>query len=189
MLNDSQLTALWQRRPPLNEWLNYPAVQNIANNPDARENLWSLVKANLSDLMSYLQTGKSAKYDPEPMLGRWDFDVNGALALVRRTKPTISPKDMLAIKTYMTTAFSKTILVAMTDQKILFKNFPHVKITPGSPPVTESLNIPGQWSASEGKYALNYTLDGKAEESTASIEGDRMTVTGQGLGMVFNRED
>ena len=189
ILNDPQLTALWQRRPPIGEWLNYPAIQTIKNNADLRTTLWTTVQANLGDLMSYLETGKSAKFDSEPMLGRWDFDVNGALALVRRTKPTISPKEMLAIKTYMTTSFAKTILVAMQDQQILFKNFPHVKITAGTPPVTESLNIPGQWRSSEGKYALNYTVDGKAEESTASIEGDRMTVTGQGLGMVFNRED
>jgi hypothetical protein len=188
-LNDAQLTALWQRKPPVGEWLSYPAIQNIANNRDLRATLWSTVKANLGDLMNYLKTGKSAKYDSEPLLGRWDFDVNGALALVRRTKPTISPKEMLAIKTYMTSSFSKTVLVAMTDQQILFKNYPHVKITPGSPPVTESLNVPGQWRSSEGKYALTYTVDGRAEESTASIEGDRVTVTGQGLGMVFIRED
>ena len=188
-MNDAQFTALWQRKPPINEWLDYPAVQTISNNRDLRATLWSTVKANLADLMSYLQTGKSAKYDPEPMLGRWDFDVNGALALVRRTKPTISPKDMLAIKTYMTTSYSKTVLVAMQDQQLLFKSYPHVKIVAGAPPVTESLSIPGQWRSSEGKYALNYTVDGKAEESTASIDGDRMTVTGQGLGMVFNRED
>jgi len=79
--------------------------------------------------------------------------------------------------------------VAMADQQLLFKNYPHIKVTAGSPPVTESLNLPGQWRSSEGKYALTYTVDGKAEESTASIEGDRMSVIGQGLGMVFNRED
>ncbi len=38
------------------------------------------MQTNLDDLVVYLKTGKSPKYDGEAILGRWDFNVSTSVA-------------------------------------------------------------------------------------------------------------
>ncbi len=70
--------------------VDYPKIQAIIHNPDLLKAIWATVIPDLKDLHTFLDTGKSPKYDPEKILGRWDFNVNVTMSLFRRGKPNIS---------------------------------------------------------------------------------------------------
>ena len=76
----------------------------------------------------------------------------------------------------------------MPDHRSILKSFPRLKVTPGQPPTTEMLNVPGRWNNSQGRYVLSYNPEGKPEEAALEIEGARLTITGPGLELAFVRE-
>jgi hypothetical protein len=49
--------------------------------------------------------------------------------------------------------------------------------------------LKGQWKDLDGKYQLALSGGSKDEPLTATIEGDRLTIAGEGLGLAFDRED
>jgi uncharacterized protein (DUF2147 family) len=49
--------------------------------------------------------------------------------------------------------------------------------------------IQGQWKNLDGKYQVTFSAGGKEGQMAATIEGDRLTMTGDGMTLVFGRED
>ena len=186
LANDKEFTEMWQRHDPVKNVVDYPKAQVILNNPDLLRMIWQTLIPDLQDLRTFLTTGKSPKYDPEKILGRWDFDLNSAIALYRKAKPNVSSSEMLKVKKWMIGAFSKTSFVAMTDHQAILKNAPPLK-APGAAPATASgpQTLQGQWQNLDVKYHLTFS----GTELPAIVEGDKLTIGGEGLAMVFNRED
>ena len=186
LANDRDFTEMRQRREPIKNVLNHPKTQAIVNNPDLLKTIWATLTPDLKDLRIFFETGRSPKYEKETILGRWDFDVNGAMAMMRRAKPNISSSEMLKVKKWMVAAFNKTSLVAMTDHQALLKNAPPLKASVGATaPAGGPQTLQGQWKNLDGKYQLTFS----GTDLMASVEGDKMTVGGEAMGMVFNRED
>jgi hypothetical protein len=187
---DAQFTELRQRREPIKQLLDYPKTQAILQNPDLLKSIWTTVVPDLKDLRIFLETGKSAKYDPERILGRWNFNAKVAVGLLRKAKPNITSKEMLKWRNWMEAAFAKTSFVAMTDHQAILKNVPQVRLpTAAAAPTGGPQTLKGQWKGGDGKYLLNLSGGVKDEQLTAMVEGDRLTITGEGTGLVFDRED
>ena len=190
MANDPQFTELLLRREPIMKVLDYPKAQAIIQNPDLLKLTWTTVVADLDDLRTFLETGKSPKYDPERILGRWTFNVNAAMGLFRRAKPTISSTEMQKWKKWMVMVFAKTSFVAMTDHQAILKNMPPIRAPgAGAAPGGGSQTLKGQWQNLDGKYQLSLSGGGRDEPLTAAVEGDRLTIGAEGMGLVFDRED
>jgi len=190
MANDPQFTELLMRPAPIMTLLDHPKVQAIVQNPDLVQLIWSTVVADLRDLSTYLVTAKSAKYDSEKILGRWNFNINVSMSLFRRAKPNISSKEMLQWKRWMMAAFAKTSLVAMTDHQAILKNAPQLRLpTTGTAVPSGPQTLKGQWKDLDGKYQLALSGGSKDELLTAAIENGRLTIAGEGLGLAFDRED
>lgn len=187
---DAQFTELRQRRMPIMELLEYPKSQAILQNADLLKSIWATVVPDLKDLRIFLETGKSAKYDPERILGRWTFNARVAVGLLRKAKPNITSKEMLRWKNWMEAAFAKTSFVAMTDHQAILKNLPQVRLpTATAAPTGGPETLKGQWKGGDGKYLLNLSSGVKDEQLAAMVDGDRLTITGEGMGLVFDRED
>lgn len=170
--------------------INYPKTQAILNNPDLLQLIWTTVRPDIKDLTAYLETGKSAKYDPEQILGRWNFDVNVAIAMYLRTNLNISSRDMHKVKERMVATFSKTGFVAKTDHHATFKNVPPVRPLAGAAsPASALQTIQGQWKNLDARYQISLGAGGEEGALAATVEGDRLTMTGQGIYWVFARED
>jgi hypothetical protein len=190
MANDPQFTELLLRREPILKVLDYPKAEAIIQNPDLLKSTWTTVVANLDDLRAFLETGKSPKYDPERILGRWTFNVNVALALFRRSKPNISSTEMQKLKRWMVPAFAKTSFVAMTDHQAILRNMPPMKPpAAGAAPASGPQTLKGQWQSLDGKYQLTLSGGSGDEQLTAAVEDDRLTIGAGGMGLVFDRED
>jgi hypothetical protein len=96
---------------------------------------------------------------------------------------------MQKVRKWMASAFARTSLVAAPDQMIWLKNVPSLKTQAGALPASETRTVQGQWEKTGGQYELIFQSAGRSEEMKAQIEGDRMTVLGEGLTLVFTRTD
>jgi hypothetical protein len=176
----------WQKQISVKELAESSKAQVILKNPELLHSVWETFAADIPDFSTFLRTGKSEKYDSEKILGRWSFDPGGTLALARKSKPNLPPAEMLKQRRWFNTAFDKAGLVAAPDQQAFLKNIPRIK--PGTPPTVEYQIFPGQWKSLGGKYELALNMDGKAQEITVAIEGDRLTLNGAGMDFAFKRE-
>lgn len=188
LANDQQFTEMRARKDPLSQLLAYPPVKTIVSSPDTLNTIWSIAKPDLKDLTNFLYTAHSPKYDQEPILGRWIFDLRGTLAAVRQAQPNLTAKQMQSQRLLYQTFYSKVKLIVGTDSQMAIKDFPNLEapLAPGTPPPLTGGQ--GNWSGANGFYQLKYNLDGKDISATAAIEGQRMTVTIEKLALVLTKE-
>jgi len=187
---DSTFTKMRMSKEPIMELLKYQSVDPMMQNPETVKLVWNTIHENLADLPGYLDTGKSPKYDPQKILGRWRFDVGAAAAAARRAKPNMPSSEMLKLRRWMQLAFAETTIVAMTDGKITLKNLPSVRQpvapAPGQPPTAPvtvaSETLQGRWKDLDDKYQINF--DGK-DDIFAKIEGSRLMMTMEGTPLAF----
>ena len=128
MSADQQFSELLLRPAPIMEILDHPRAQAVIQNPDLLKLIWGTVVPDIKDVPAYLASGRSAKYDPEKILGRWTFNIDVTASLFRRSKPTITSKEMQTWKKWMAAVFAKTSFVAMTDHQAVLKNLPQVRL-------------------------------------------------------------
>lgn len=185
--SDKDFTELRDRKEPVMNLVNHPKIQAILTNPDLQKNIWGLVVPDMKDLVAFLETGKSTRYDREGILGRWLCDVNQMMVQMRRAKPNMSSKEAQAIKRFVSSAFGSTMLVAMKDQKLLLKNLPETRnpaaTPPGAAPTLQ--NLSGDWKKAEGDYQLSFS--GSTPVGT-TVDGDRLRFNLEGTDLVFSRE-
>ena len=185
---DNPFTQMRLGREPIMNVIQYPKTQAILHNPDLLRLIWTTVMPDMKDFTTYLETGKSPKYDPERILGRWSFDVNVAVAMYLRTNLNISSRDMHKVKERMVATFSKTGLVAKTDHQATFKNVPPVRpLAAGASSALQT--VQGHWKNLDGSYQISIGAGGEGGELAGTVEGDRLTITGEGVFWVFARED
>lgn len=190
--SDKEFSELRLARKPFMEIWNHSKVVAIRENPDLARTIWTTVAPDLTDLRQYLDTGVSSKYDKQPILGRWTLDPNQTLLNMRRAKPRMTSREAAHLKRWLTTAFGSTSMVAMTDNNVLLKNLPQVRVPPPLPadpsavaPIPSGTqNVNGQWKTVAGGYEL--TLGGGGID--AAVDGDRLKMTYDGMEMAFLKE-
>lgn len=181
---DGTLGVMRLKQAPFGELLKQPSLQAIANNPDTLKLLWNTVKSNLKDLEGYLRTGTS-KYDADPIIGYWDFDVGGALSAYRRAKAQVQPNEMRQVKQTMMDTLSKVTLILAPDSQAYLKDFPQPGAG-GAPASTTT--IQGTWEKSASGYDLSMTLNGQMLHLAGAMDGDRLTFSNPLLTLVFMHE-
>jgi hypothetical protein len=187
--DDNDFTQSWRRQVPVGELLGHPRLAALVKNRDWLKTIWTAAGPNLEDLAVYLRNGVSQKFD-EKILGRWRFDANGTISLLRRVRPNINSKEMLQIRNSMAMAFSGMTLVAMPDQQALLKNVPPLQPATGTAPSIEPQTLTGQWKSSGSRYVLTLSSQGRTDEVIGEFKGERLALTIQGIGLdlAFERE-
>jgi hypothetical protein len=138
-------------------------------------------------LTAYIKTGKSAKYDSEKILGRWDFDVSVTVAMLRQAQPNIPASQMRSVRAWMVKSYTDTTFVAGSDGQVFLKNLPQLK--PGKPPKTDFANWNGSWTANDTNYDLSLSSNGTDKFMTAETDGARMTIKEGKNTLIFEHED
>jgi hypothetical protein len=147
------------------------------------------VLTNLDDLQSYLQTGRSAKFSSEKILGRWDFNVMASLTALVQARANVPSSDMAAMRTLWFPAYAQTMFVAGADGQVFLKNLPqHFKSQPNQPTTYETATWQGQWKKGGDSYNLSLASGGANKAATAMIDGSQITLTMDGEVMIFDRE-
>ena len=117
--NDVDLQSKLQQKGPAVDIINNPKVQAVIANPDIRD---ALRQIDLKDLIQYLKTGKSAKYDEEKILGRWKLDPSATLTLAKKKNPDMPAQQMAAMKRMLGVFLSNVNFMATPDNnKALLK--------------------------------------------------------------------
>src|SRR6266550_5900320 len=184
---DEQFKNLRQTQRPIREVLAHPTVEPIVKNPELLRLIWTTLLPDLKDLDAFLRTGRSAKYDSEPLLGRWLLDVAGSVNAYHRLKPNVPNVEMVKFRRFLADRFGKTVVVAGPDHQVVLRNLPQLKLQPGQPLSAEVQTLQGKWKGANGDYEFDLTSG--TDHRTAKIEGGRLVVSGEALAMVFVKED
>lgn len=170
----------------LQELLQEPKVRDLVNNTELHQQIWSLVGDNLEDLRTYLETGQSPRYANELILGRWIFDPNGTLNALKRARPTITSSQLLALRKSVLALMTQTSFVASADHQAFLKNAIRYKPGATQPGQLEPRTFRGKWERAGDAYQLTFEGDDSLE---GSVAGERLTLSGDWMALVFLRED
>ena len=146
---------------------NAPQFKSIWQNQDTVNLVWDIIQDNFDDLCAYLQTGQSAKYGSEKIVGRWDFNVGATTRQLMETRPVISSREMRTLRAWVTQSYAKTAFVAGADNQAFLKNLPHLKTRTGQPPTTETATWQGKWKGDGADYELSLSSGGKNQSMPA----------------------
>ena len=95
LASDSDFQKLLQDRAGFTAVYSNPKTQSILGNSELRA---EILKTDLKDFRTYLETGKSALYDDEKILGRWRADTGAIITDARRRRTTLQPADLKALR-------------------------------------------------------------------------------------------
>ena len=180
MAEDLKFQEFWLRqpRPSMGELLAHEKVKPLVNNEELFKNILDMLGNDLKDLKGYVETGKSAKYDDEKILGRWSFDYRDSIALARRNKPNIGSVELRQLRRVLGGTMANATLTATIDKKIILR----------TPSNTRAPSTEGSWEAqSVGKYTLKLNEGGKSYQVQAVVDGSKLVVTRENYAMVFEK--
>jgi len=187
LANDKDFTELRMKQASILDIINYPKVQAILQNPEMVKTVTNALVPNLTDLQNFLLTAKSATFNEE-IFGTWDFDVSASMALYRKSHPNVTPLEAKKRRDAMLVDFARTTFTAAPADLAVLKNYPHLN-TSSRPPAIEMQNSKGQWSGINGTYTVNLSIDGRQQQLSGEIHGDRLALSNQEVSFGFVRED
>jgi uncharacterized membrane protein required for colicin V production len=115
--NDKEFSELLLNRGSVSAIINHPKFQSLISNQPLMD---ELKQVDLADLRHYLETGKSAKYDEQQILGRWKVDHDEVVTSMRKLKPDMTAADMLALRKAAAN-LAGVSMTATVDNKVTFK--------------------------------------------------------------------
>ncbi len=189
LVQDASVTNALASGASLGEILNDPSVRSFLANKEQTKLVEGILLTNLNDLTAYLKTGKSAKYDGEKIIGRWEFNPAVTLAWIRQNHPKMSASEMRGVRAWLTQAFTHTRLLATGDNQIFLTSLPQLKPVDGQPPTVEYNDWKGDWTANGTNYDVHLTYNGNDKFMTASAEELGLTLKDGNNLMIFDRAD
>ena len=184
LTHNPDFTNAWNSHAPMGQLLNDSSVKAFLLNHELTAIVWTTAETNRADLVGYLNTGKSAKYDAETILGHWDFNVSVTVAMLRQAHPNYTATEMRAVRVLWAQGFSNTIFVAGADGQAFLKNLPDFK---KQPPTTDTWK--GSWTANGAAYDLALTSSGENKFMSAQTSGARLTLKDDKNALIFDRAD
>ncbi len=115
MEQDKEYRESLQGKASLYDIVNSPRTQGFINSPDLVQQLSQL---DLDDFATYLRSGKSPKYDPIKILGRWDLDTEQIIIMAKKKKPDITVPEIMALRKLLAMMSAGTTFQATTDNKL-----------------------------------------------------------------------
>lgn len=183
---DTSFAEMRLRGTPIREVLEQSSAKAIFDNPDLLREIWATVQPDLNDLRAFLETGKSAKYDGEKILGRWRFDAAGSMLAYRRIKNVVGA-DAARVRAWMQERFGKATIVAAPDKSVYLKSFAELSMQPAQPGASDARNLKGTWK--EDGFDYEFDLEGGTKKQSAKFEGRHLILAGDGLSIAFVKED
>ncbi len=112
--NEKEFLEFMQSKPGLVDLSSNGRIQGFMVNTE----LWQLVDTlDLTDLQTFLQTGKSPKYDPFKIVGRWVLDSEEVVIVAKKLKPDITGRELMAVRSALRAMAAGTTFKATTDNQ------------------------------------------------------------------------
>ncbi|PYI87006.1 MAG: hypothetical protein DME26_07685 [Verrucomicrobia bacterium] len=167
---DTQFNEMWVRQARIGEIVQHAKFQEMMNNAGIRTEVLKLAN-DFKDLKLFIETGRSPKYDGEKILGRWQFELAGTMALVKKARPNMSNVDQSRFRRSFLASMSKAVLVATVDNQIILKSGGDVALV--------EVSGKGTWKKlSEGNYQFTLERSGQNVTADATIQDNKLSVNG-----------
>jgi len=177
--DDSAFQDIWKKQPSIQEFMGQARINPLVRDIALYTNLVGILRQDLRDLRTYLETGVSPKFADAPLVDRWQFNYPASWAQSKQNKPNMTVAERQWLKAVYLTSWDKAILVAFLDQSMVLKN----KSATGK---AQSLN--GKWKHAYGsKYLISLREEGKRNEFEALVQTNKLTLTLEKLALVFDR--
>jgi len=183
---DQAFAEMRLRSAPLREVLQQTSAKAVFANPELLKEIWNTLQPDLADLRTYLETGKSAKYDSEKILGRWRYDARGSLLAYRRVR-NVAAAEANKVKAWLEERYAKASIVAAPDNSVVVKNLADIKFVAGDTSTPNPRTLTGKWKADGLDY--EFDLEGGTVHYPAKFEGRHLILTGDGLAIAFVKEE
>jgi hypothetical protein len=175
---DKKFQEDWIKGPSLAEFMANEPIKRLIEDVPFYTNAVATLGGNYKDLKTYLETGKSAKYDEEKILGRWTFNFSQSFNVNRRKKANMTRQEVAVLRAVLKNE-EKTTVIATPNHKLLIK---------GSKDAADGTWAPGSGSGyilSINKGGQSIDLEGVIDER--SPNNKNLTVTKLGISMVFEK--
>lgn len=177
LAKDTQFNELLMTKPPIEQILNHPKILPILNNAEI---LKAIRELSPKDVLDFVQNGKSALYDGEKLLGRWQLEIAATLADNGRRNPKTTALDTRKLKTELE-AFSEVNFIATPDKLAVLR--------------AGASSARGTWAGAGDKYTLALDgpamklprLKGKFDEATASEGRLQLKSSADNFTLVFEK--
>jgi hypothetical protein len=176
LVTDPNVTNALASGTSLGEILKVPSVQGLIANKDLTKVVLGAVTNNLDDITRYLNTGQSAKYGNEPILGNWTFNAGVTLAWLRQDQPKMAANDMAAVRGLWAEAYAPMTLLLTGDNQIYVKGFPKFVKPEPNQPAFQSQDWQGDWSKDGTNYTFHISFNGEDKYLNANTDGLRMNI-------------
>jgi hypothetical protein len=110
------------------------------------------------------------------------------MALYRKSHQNLSATDAKKRRDAFMVEFAKTSFVAAPPDLAKLKNYPHVNMTV-RPPTIDLQNSDGHWTGINGTYIVSIQVDGRDQQLSGEIHGDRLALSNAEVGLGFVRAD
>ncbi len=153
LASDSDYQKLLQDRAGFTAVYSNPKTQSILGNSDLRA---EILKTDLKDFRTYLETGKSALYDDEKILGRWRADTGAIITDARRRRTNLQPGDLKALR-FVVNSFLKGAKLSAYPNGRFVLTIPTPQIPTTPPPAAAAAAAPanqGLSAATIARYSL-----------------------------------
>jgi hypothetical protein len=198
--SSTEFQSFWTRGPTIQEFRSHNLIRPVVESGEWYNKFVTMLDGDFKDLKTYLETGKSPKYEDEHILGRWEFDGAAAFALAKKRKPVMPLQEVRGLRVMFSTVFKGAVLTATVDKRIILKVPGVTKLLAGLKlPAAAAQNLKdtgeGTWEPGKsGGYVLSLSEGGKnVMKVDALVEGNRLTfnfaVPGrpEGVGLVFEK--
>src|SRR5208283_2552118 len=114
---NSDFQNAWKQHAPIEQLFDNGQFKSLWENQETANLVWGIIQDNFDDLVAYLKTGKSAKYDSEAIVGRWDFNIAATTSKLLEARPVISSREMRSLSAWVSQSYVNTAFVAGADHQ------------------------------------------------------------------------
>lgn len=118
VFTDTDFLKLLQDQGGFSALLNHPRTQGWLNDSDVLE---TLGKVDLVDLKTFLETGKSPKFDDERILGRWRTDMSAINTDARRRRANMARADLKNLRFALNAILGRGRMTVYPDNRFVLR--------------------------------------------------------------------
>jgi len=177
LISDPTITNSLATGTSLSQILSNPTIEQVlVPNKELTKLLLDTILNNYGDFVDYLNTGKSAKYGNEPILGEWTFNVGVTLAWLRQEKPKMGAAEMRAMRSLWSAAYASTTVQLTGDNQVFVTGLPKFNAGGKGSDLYTGENWNGDWSHDGSNYTIHLNLNGQDKFLTGTTDGIRLRV-------------
>jgi Colicin V production protein len=161
LTTDPQVQQLIQNQATIHDLAANDKIQAVLTNAATVKQIAGVLGPDLTDLQEYLNTGKSAKYDNEKILGTWNLDGPATWQAEREANPLFAAHQISEVRSTFIPLIRELNLTATSDNVLVLQRRNPDK-------VSYTLVSQGTWKSTGDAYELTLP-NNKPDKVTVTI--------------------